>query len=1254
MQPTALQQFGDLLGRAFALQPTAFQYVAIVQHGVWFALLVVLLAGLSLSIAQSIILFINHVKPIRFVFSLLINAVLFVAGFIFLVLSTWLIGLLPWSVGVRLPELLAVLGLSYAPLLFSFLGALPYLGVPILNVLSVWRLLAMVVGFGAIADVSGAFAVGYVAVGWVVLQLLENTVGQPIAQFGKWLADRVAGVSLVSSQSELEETIEAHLDHLSMAVSDSKDGVLAGVSGGKGADEQAIAKRRRNTAVAEQIFAPDPSIGVEAIAANAVDSSTLRISRKAGLNSPLLKLNQRAKGIPQPVKLVFTLLAMVGLFLMVALLLAPIRDGLFGWYVNLPGVFRFVFDCVWIGIVALVFAGILAPLETLGWWAGWFGEGVDTGLEPVSEDTVILESDETDAIARYVVYLDGIGQSGHEYTPDVEAFLDALSPALPDDMELIDGLMMYSVFNKPLDEDRPLALLWRLADRMRWANPKALLGLMLNLRNMLIVAVCADQRYGPVYTQGIAQTLYNGLIQRGYKPGSKVPISLIGYSGGAELSVAVAPYLRRAMGVSIEVISLGGVMSANKNFLKVEHLYHIVGDRDIVERFGPIFFPGRWRIFPLSYWNRAKRKGKISILSVGPVGHQVPGGYMDPDAKLKDGRTHLQKTIELVLKILRDEPIFEPRPITPKPSHYSRYQAAEFVHPEYYPLHQTVDFQLYQPINQWMGRLILPKQDERRQVRGVCFEVWHAPPEYGHLVGKVVTLRWLNDPRVKRRVAAVTKDVHFSADAEFSSQFGGLIHPERLNHWHRVGPLESLAGSRPTDDMMVQLLNEVQVSEFPSRVVLYIRDQPSQITGCYYAAVQFVEAIAHTHEFRIRHFNKATRQFDGPEERVLLPPVIADLNGCYPSTTRDLERVPLNETGWYIYGAKNRDGQFVVQSLAPRALLSLRPQEVIFGAKQGYDYVRNQAWSPENTRRGKWGSVLIHQQAAEVQQAIADWQEGDRALVIHTYGGIGGKRREPAASTPLFFGHFAYGYADVVHDPLTDELRFDIQYLQVYSHNTDGIIAGTLHWSCYMGDRQFGWMGVRPVCDLLIKLDSFTEPYEMDGSSISPLDTMMRQLQAMTARYRIGDGTGGTYVGPANNCAQDSNQALFASIQAVERYLANNPQALRTLLSESTEQAQRFRQLVELGRSLQRKLQPLGGPRSDWEDHEYNLGNTLEDSPVRSLLTGLASWRTMLPRLASDTIAHSFLKHGATVWVLRSNQLGGYDPNIEPIRPMTL
>ncbi|MGL5082601.1 MAG: CAAX protease [Microcoleaceae cyanobacterium] len=1261
-EPVANTLF-DLIRGAFALNSEAFQQIADLPNVVS-ALVVVLLAEISLGIGESIVLFINRVKPGRFILSLFVNAVLFTLGFLFLVFSTWLICQLPWSVKVSFSDLVKEFGFSYAPLLFGFLGALPYLGVPILNLLSIWRLLAMVVGFATLAGVGAETAFGYVVIGWIALQVFEKTLGQPIVRLFKQISDRAAGVKLDRGRAGLRNRVQSDLWDVSTPMQKG-DPMHQGDRTTLLEVEQLIRSANRSHPEAAQAVAQSIQNITQLEGTGSKPSKPTRkpqnyVIQTVDTNDPVVQLNQSTRNIPHLIKLALSLLAMAILFMVIAILLKPIRNNLFGWLENLPGILLLVFNLVWIGVVAIVFAGLLAPLETLGWWAGWYGDGVNTlgtgiGLQSQSLGQATADADDASEVSHYIVYLDGIGQSGETYTPDVEEFLDALQVSLPPDTKLIQGLMMYSVLNKPLNEDRPLAFFWRLADKMRLANPAALLGVLLNLRNVLIVAVSADKRYGPIYNQGIAQVLYDGLIQEGYQPGSGTSITLIGYSGGGEMSVAAAPYLRRAMGTAIEVISLGGVMSANNNFLKLEHLYHLVGDQDTVEQIGPIIFPGRWKVFPLSYWNRAKRKGKITIFSLGPVGHQVPGGMLDPNAFLLDGRSNLQQTIEVILAILQGEALVTEDSIPRKPSNYSRYKQAEFTHPEFYPIDQTVDLNWYQPIGNWMGRLILPKPEERQKLRGIWIEVHYAPVAYQNLVGQVVKLGWINEPWIKKLVTAVTKDIHFSADAEFSSKYGGLVHPDRLNHWRRVGPLESLAGSRPMDDLIVMLLGEVIVEYTaavlqgsPATPTLRIASQPMEISGRYYSVVQFIEPTG-TEQFRVRHFNKASRQFDGLEEVVMMPQVMADENGCFPSTSRDLEKGALNEQGWYIYGAKNQTGQFVVQSLAPRDLFTVHPQEIVFGGKQGYSYIRNQAWSNIVAQKGKISSVLISPQEVGIQAAIDQWQVGDRALVLHTYGGIGGNKREPAAATPIFFGHFAYGLAEVVQEPLTDELRFEIRYYQIYTHNTDGLVAGVLHWSRYLGDRQFGWVGVRPTCDLLVKLDIFTENYDLNGQKVSPLNSMLRQLQVMTARYRIGDGTGGTYVGPANNCSQDSNRALFASIQSMRQSFKDNPQAAQALFNSGTSQEQRLTQLYQLGKDLESKLQAFGGPRSDWEENEYNLGSTLEDQPLRNLWAGLGSWRTMLPRLASETIVEIFLQYGATVWVLRTNQIGGHDPDIEPI-----
>ncbi len=1220
MSETILSQFWQLVGWVFALNADAFRVVNTLPQGLTIALLIVLLAGLSQEIAQSIILFTNKVKPIRFVFSLLINAILFVCGFLFLVVSTWAITLLPGSAPVSLTTLIIVLGISYAPLIFSLLGGLPYLGVPLLSLLSVWHLLAMVVGFDAVADIGLNKSFGYVVLGWIFLQILQQTVGRPIANFSRWLTHTVAGVDLSTNPQKTIDLVQTPVQESSLIWQDQL--------------------RERITEIRQITLS---SINPQSTSSETHSQPT---ARKGSVE---IRINKTLQ----------TILGLFGIAIVtyiIIIFLRPVRDWWFGWYSSLPNLLRFIFNLFWIAVVALVVAGLLAPLETLGWWAGWYDDEVDTTTnvgelaEPVADP---------ENISRYIVYLDGIGKSSLEYLPDIEEFLETLTPALPKDVALIKGIMPYSVMNRPLNEDRPLAFLWQLAEKARLGNSASILGLLINLRNVLIVGVSADQRYGPLYNQGIAQVVYNGLIKNGYPLNSNIPVTLIGYSGGAQMSCACATFLKRALSAPINVISLGGVISGNCNILKLEHLYHLVGEKDEVEQIGPIMFPGRWKLFPLSYWNRAKRRGKISILSMGPVAHQVPGGLLDPDLTLADGRSALQQTIDYIAKIVKGDLLPEIDWSEVQPSNYELYRQADFNRPDYYPLDQTVDSNLYKPIGTWMGRLILPKLEERSQIRGVLFEIHHADIDHQHLVGQVVKLRWANHPEVRKLVKAVTQDVHFSADAEYTNKYDGLVHPLRLNYWQQVDPLESLAGSHPVDDVIVMLDGTITVEEDPTNshypITLRSLYTPIQITGRYFGLIQFIEPVDGTDQFRVLHFNPVSHQFDGPEERVRLPKVVESREGYFPSTTNGLERSPLNETGWYIYGAKDSQGQFVVQSLAPRSLLRLQPDQVLFSYR--YRYIRKQTWANIREQKGHISSVLCSNQkddsSSEIQNAINTWKEGDRALLLHTFGGIGGKNQEPAASGPVYFGHFAYGVAEVVRDPLADELRFEINYHQVYTHNSNGLIAGTLHWSKYLGDRQLGFLGCRPICDILVKLDAFTENYNFEGLQRSPLTQMLTQLQVMTARYRIGDGTGGTYVGPANNCAQDSNQALFASIQQIKTIIQSNLDQLEDWARCYPEEAKRFEELMKLGTDLKRQLQPFGKPRPDWQKNEYNLGSTLEDEPLRNLAMGLGSWRTLLPRKASDTVVKIFLEYNASVWVLRTSQVGGYDPDIEPIAPMT-
>ena len=1237
MNETALKRFWELLGWVLALKSEAFAQINALPNGSTVAIIVVLAAGLSQAAAHSIILFLNRVKPIRFIFSLVIGAILFAFGYLFLAVTTWAISYV-FTVEAPFGVLARTLAFGYAPLLFSLFGAMPYFGQPILSLLSLWQLLAMVVGVAAVSNTSVWQAFSTVALGWITLEILQRTLGQPIAQFGHWIACKISGVELITKRERLKTALQGlRLDSIA-------NPVQVGIPSTENAVILDLPKPEKRNKPLQQprVSSNKRSLTQDNAATDTAKNSRFRLS----------SITSQLSGL--------AILASVTFVAVV--LLSPIRYWWFAWYSDLDGLFKLIFNLVWIGVIALMAAALLSPLETLGWWAGWYED--IPNIPPSDSQTQPTRRQKT---TRYVIYLDGISQSKFVHTPDIQEFFDALEPALPEDVVLIKEIMVYSVRDQPLTIDRPLAFLWRIADRFRFKNPDSLFGFLVNIRNSLVVAVSADKRYGAIYNFGIARIMYQALRRQGYQVDSRTPITLIGFSGGGQMAVAAAPSLRRSLNAPIDVISLGGVISGNVNLLRLEHLYHLSGNKDMVERIGAVMFPKRWAIFFLSYWNRAKRMGKVSLISLGPVGHQVPGGIMDPEQRLPDGRTHLQQTIDWIVGIIQGTAEQQDRTTRKKLSDYERFRSVAFNRSESYPIEQSLPTEYYKAIAPWMGRLILPAKDQRTIVQGVLFEVHHTPDEYQHLVGQVLILRLSNEPETRAYVQAVTKDIHFSPQAEYSVRQGN-VHPTRLNHWRLVNPLESLAGSHPVDDVMVMLPEPVIVhskdddldtaKSLDNGFILYISHDPVQITGRYYALVKFLESIRGRDLFRVVHFNRASGQFDGVEETVRMPSVVPNRNNTCPSTTKNIEKSYLNETGWYIYGAQDESG-FIVQALAPRRLLQVKPERVITGAKSVKKYLKKEAWNNLAAKKGKIDSVLLN----HITNAKNNpWVEGKRALLIHTYGGIGGRKTEPAAKTPLYFGHFAYGIAQVVREPLTGELRFEIVYHQVYTQNSEGLIAGSLHWSRYIGDRNWGWLGLRPVCDTIVELDEFTADYETGSGGqrlakpslkASPLDRVIHQLEVMSARYRIGDGTGGTFVGPANNCVQDANQALYAALRQIARSIRSNPN-VESWKQQHPEQLYRLKQLEQLAQDLKQLLLPWGTARADWKNQAEVLGSTLEDNPVQNLIRGLITWRTLLPRLTSDEVIEIFLKQGGSVWVLRTNQVGGANPDIEPVAPMTL
>jgi predicted Abi (CAAX) family protease len=304
----------------------------------------------------------------------------------------------------------------------------------------------------------------------------------------------------------------------------------------------------------------------------------------------------------------------------------------------------------------------------------------------------------------------------------------------------------------------------------------------------------------------------------------------------------------------------------------------------------------------------------------------------------------------------------------------------------------------YRINGEWSGRLILPTPEQISQSNladWVWLEVQHAPNKYPQLIGQTIPLTWKPDSTIAKDIRQVTINVNFTPET-LASQQNGMIHPQRLNGRSRVGSLQSLAGARDNDDVWVKLAGVTIGQEN----MVMIDQEPTQITGNLRGLVKIL-GVDHTisadpptacpgekpcpsEYFLAQHYNQQAQQFDGEIATIRIPQAPARPFGLFPSAIRDLAKSPAGSQGWYIYGDFPADAPFfTVESIQPRSLLSIVPEREITNADDRLNYFDRQHWQNTPQRQGQLERVgFAPRQIPKL---------GDHALVIHSFGGIGGR-----------------------------------------------------------------------------------------------------------------------------------------------------------------------------------------------------------------------------------------------------------------------
>jgi len=309
----------------------------------------------------------------------------------------------------------------------------------------------------------------------------------------------------------------------------------------------------------------------------------------------------------------------------------------------------------WVVLTLLILAAVFAPLESLGWWAGWSGKKV-TPEDLLEVKNIIPQTQLENVKKYYIVYLSGIGVATADgLATDEVDFITMLNDAMPE-AEVITDVFPYSVTNNPLTGQRILTPLWKWVYTLQQKNPNSLIAMMtINIRNILQVFVSSDPRYGPIYNVGVAEEIARSLIRHNYPIGTNKPLFLIGFSGGGQISIGATPYLSPMIGGPVYVVTVGGFLSDDPGIQQVAHLFHNFGDNDPLQAMGAFLWVGRWPIMLKSPWNQMFAKEHITMRCMGPMAHNGKGGYYDVHVNLPDGRNYCKATVDRVIETIVNE-----------------------------------------------------------------------------------------------------------------------------------------------------------------------------------------------------------------------------------------------------------------------------------------------------------------------------------------------------------------------------------------------------------------------------------------------------------------------------------------------------------------------------------------------------------------------------------------------------------------------
>ena len=204
-----------LAAGALHFDPNAYIAATTQDGGAALTTTILFLAGMSITLGQSVVLFANRVSKRRFAISLVTFAAIFVLSVFFWAAIIWFNAALFFDAQRPRQAVLIVVALSYTPYLFGFLVLLPYLGNIIMAILRVWVYLGIVLAVAGLYQFSLLNALVCTIIGWLLIEFLTHFPPLRFEKIQEWIWRTTTGTE---REMKPQEIVDRYVDLSKQAI----------------------------------------------------------------------------------------------------------------------------------------------------------------------------------------------------------------------------------------------------------------------------------------------------------------------------------------------------------------------------------------------------------------------------------------------------------------------------------------------------------------------------------------------------------------------------------------------------------------------------------------------------------------------------------------------------------------------------------------------------------------------------------------------------------------------------------------------------------------------------------------------------------------------------------------------------------------------------------------------------------------------------------------------------------------------------